>query len=207
MLHDVLGLTPDAKGQADWLAESGYLAVAPDLYSGGGKIRWMWSTFRDLSAGSGPAFGVIEESRSFLMGHEGCSGRVGVIGFCMGGGFALLAAPSGLFQAASVNYGQVPDDVEEIIIGSCPIVGSFGARDRTMKGAAARLEGALASLQIEHDVFEYPDAGHSFMNKHEQLWFKLVGKVVGAGHDEHAAASARARIEQFFDEHLGERES
>jgi carboxymethylenebutenolidase len=42
VLHDVLGLTPDAKGQADWLAESGYLAVAPDLYSGGGKIRCMW---------------------------------------------------------------------------------------------------------------------------------------------------------------------
>jgi carboxymethylenebutenolidase len=63
-----------------------------------------------------------------------------------------------------VNYGSVPTDAQDLLKTSCPVVGSYGVKDRRLRGAAARLEAALTQNHIEHDVKEYPDAGHAFMN-------------------------------------------
>ena len=89
-----------------------------------------------------------------------------------------LAAGHG-FSAVAPNYGQVPSDIDAILNGACPMVASFGGRDRTLKGAAARLEGALEQHQIDHDVKEYPDAGHSFLVDHKGL-VGVLGVVMGA---------------------------
>ena len=55
---------------------------------------------------------------------------------------------------------MVPKDVDAVVSGACPIVGSFGRKDLTLRGAAAKLDSALRAAGVAHDVKEYADAGH-----------------------------------------------
>ena len=161
----------------------------------------MRAVFGALLKGEGKAFDDIDAVRRWLLSREECNGKVGVIGFCMGGGFALLLAPGHGFSASSVNYGSAPKDADSLLAGACPIVASYGAKDRTQRGAADRLERALTLNGVEHDVKEYPDAGHSFLNDHQSVVFKML-KVVGIGYHDPSAQDARRRIAAFFDGHL-----
>ncbi len=136
VLHEAFGLTNDIRQQADRLAAAGYLALAPDLYTAGGPWRCVRATFASLMRGQGKAFADIEAARAFLAARGDCTGRVGVIGFCMGGGFALLTAARG-FDAAAPNYGHLPKDALEALRGACPIVASYGRRDPSLRGASS----------------------------------------------------------------------
>lgn len=206
VIHDAFGMTDDVHEQCAWLAAAGYLAAAPDLYSRGRKISCMRQVFKDMKERRGASFDDVEATRSWLAARDDCTGRIGVIGYCMGGGFSLLLAPGHGFDASSVNYGEIPDDAATLLAGACPVVGSFGARDRTLKGAADELRRALAVNDVEHDVKEYPSAGHSFLNDHSGLpsvLMKVMGPLMGGGYDEEAARDAKVRITAFFDQHLG----
>jgi carboxymethylenebutenolidase len=159
----------------------------------------------DLRARRGKTFDNIEAARLALINRPDCNGHAGVIGYCMGGGFSLLLAPSGGYDVSSVNYGDVPSDADAVLAGACPVVASYGARDRTLNGRAARLERALTLDGVAHDVKEYPDAGHAFLNRHDGapgVLVAVVGRLIGMGYDESAAADARTRIVAFFDRFL-----
>lgn len=206
VIHDIFGMTDDLRRQCDWLAGEGFLALGPDLYSWGRKAACLVSTLRDLTAGRGRAFDDIEAVRTWVTEDgQRCTGAVGVIGYCMGGGFSLLLAPSRRYDVAGVNYGQVPSDAARVLAGACPVVGSYGRRDRPLRGAAARLEQALTANRVTCDVREYPDAGHSFLNDHTGkpgALVRVAGRLFGVGYHEPSAADARRRIVAFFDEHL-----
>jgi carboxymethylenebutenolidase len=102
VIHEAFGLTDDIREWADRLAGAGYLALAPDLFAWGATVRCLLGAFRSLNAGRGRAFDDIDSARAQLLNDDDCSGSVGIIGFCMGGGFALLAASRG-FDVAAPN--------------------------------------------------------------------------------------------------------
>jgi carboxymethylenebutenolidase len=200
VVHELFGLTDDIRRWCDRFAAEGYTALAPDLLHWGASLRCLMAAFRALRSGRGRALTEIEACRDHLAALPDASGRVGIAGFCMGGGFALLAAPRG-FAAAAPNYAPLPRDPQTALRGACPIVASYGARDRGLRGAAGTLESALERLGVEHDVKEYAAASHSFLNDHEG-WMGATDLVTGFRHHEAAADDAWRRIRGFFAAHL-----
>ena len=104
--------------QADWLASEGYLAVAPDLYHGGNKLRCMRTVIKDALVRKGRTFDDLEATRAWLADRLDCTG-----GRCHrvlhGRRVRSAVAPRKGFSASSVNYGSVPRDAENLLRGAC----------------------------------------------------------------------------------------
>jgi carboxymethylenebutenolidase len=203
MIHEIFGIDDVMRRHADRLADLGYLTLAVDLYSAGGARRCLVSTMRAMLNRQGQHFADIAAAREYLSGSPDCSGKIGVIGFCMGGGFALLTAAFG-YDAAAVNYGQIPRNPETVLASACPIVGSYGSRDPSLKGAAPRLETVLTEAGVPHDVKEYPAASHAFLNDAEAgpRFLRPLMRVAGIGPEPGSAADAWSRIEALFVKYL-----
>ncbi len=169
VIHDAGGLSLDTGQQARWMSGEGFLTIAPDLFHGRSPVRCMVSMIREIRAMRGGSFEDIDAVRTTLLRRNDCTGRVGIVGFCMGGGFALVMALGRGFDAANINYGTVSLDSvsEQELASACPIVANYGSKDRGNRGSAAKLSEMLARHQVPHDVKEYPSAGHGFMNDHE----------------------------------------
>ncbi len=205
VLHDGFGIDEAVRAQADWLAGAGYLALSVDLGFWGRPSACLLRMFHDLRAGRGQTFSQVDAARAWLAGQPVCDGRLGVIGFCATGGFALLMAAGHGFSVSGVNYGLVRKDAEEALRGACPIVASFGGKDRFLRTAPRRLGRALQALGIDHDIKVYPDAGHGFLHQPGGEPGPVAGflaRITHAGYHEPSAQDARRRIVAFFDAHL-----
>lgn len=206
VLHEAFGLNDDIRRITRRFADSGYAAVAPDLFAGLGPMPiCMVRTFVALRQGGGRALEAIEASRTWLAERsEVDASRIGVAGFCMGGGFALLMGTTSTIGVTATFYGDVPDRAEGLE-GVCPVIASYGGRDRLFAKQGRRLKRLLDELGVSNDVKVYDVAGHSFMSHHSGLLARLGAiSPLHTGYNESAAEDAWPRMLSFFADHLGE---
>jgi carboxymethylenebutenolidase len=201
VLHQVFGLDDDIRRITDRLAGMGYLAVAPDLMAEGG-LRCLARLFIDVQRGKGDAVDTVQDVVDWITGRSDCNGRIGVVGFCVGGGLAFLMGLTGTVDAVAPNYGKAPK--AERLARSCPVVASYGAKDRLFARNASKAERGLAAAGVDHDVKVYEEAGHAFMNQVEghRVMKVLTAPVMTIEYNRDAAEDAWARIESFFGRHL-----
>ena len=204
-IHDAFGFSDDIRRIARRFAENGYAALAPAVYDGAGApFLCVVRTFRDLQARKGAAFERIEAARAHAAALPEIDGdRLGVTGFCMGGGFAIFFAARGGLKVCAPYYGDTPSHAEQLR-EICPVVAGFGALDKQFAAQGERLERHLTELGVQHDVKIYPDVGHSYMNDFgEGAMAALMRRTpLHAGYDEEASEDSWRRMLGFFSEHL-----
>jgi carboxymethylenebutenolidase len=192
VIHEIQGLNDNIRDIAGRFAGEGFAALAVDLFSTASRAACIARVFygifiRPLNNG---IVGELQAALDFLGAYPKVdSTRLGAIGFCMGGSYALqLACVAGGLRAASVFYGQNPRPLEALA-RACPIVGSYPEQDFTAQ-AARQLERVLEQHQVAHDIKIYPGARHSFFNDQ------------GMSYQAEAARDAWSRTMAFFDAHL-----
>jgi carboxymethylenebutenolidase len=207
VIHEVFGDQPEIRAVCEEFAARGYVAVMPDLFSvGGPRALCIARTMAESAVGkAGRISGYIDASREWVSVQEDVDGgRIGMIGFCMGGAFALAYVGAGRsrVRVASVNYGDVPRDVERLR-GVCPIVASYGRRDLILGHRPPKLlRDHLEQLGVDHDVKVYDEAGHGFMTQGRHPVGQLVFLPMRYGYVAEAAADAWERVFSFFDARL-----
>lgn len=192
VIHEAYGLNDNIRGITRRLAEEGYAALAVDLFTDRSRAVCMAKFFGASLLNREPGgVGDLRGALDYLAEQPGVDGRrIGAIGFCLGGGYAIAWARSDdRLKAIAPFYGTNPRPVEAIQ-RMCPLVGSYPGSDFTAK-AGRRLEVRLTQLQVPHDIKIYPGAKHSFFNDQ------------GKTYDAAAASDAWARTLAFFNQHLG----
>jgi carboxymethylenebutenolidase len=206
VLHESFGLNDDIRRIAARFADEGYAALVPNLFSHGSRIVCLSRVMTDMVRGTvDREIADILAARAALADRPDVDAdRIAVAGFCLGGGFALIAATKPGFRAAAVNYGDVPKDRAKLD-RVCPVVASFGGRDRLFgRNMAERLEAHLSALGVSHDIHTYDGAGHSFFSQHDgwQGWLARLPSPMAVGPDAAASADGWGRMLTFFDEHV-----
>lgn len=200
MIYEVFGLNDEMRRVARELAAEGYAVVIPDLFARGSiKPLCVASAIRTTLRGSGRELDDLESARVWFADRpEVDADRIGTIGFCMGGSFALLLARTGLYKVSAPFYSGKVDMPK-----ACPVVASYGGRDLTTRGVPEQLTTDLEALGVPHDVKVYPEAGHSFMTRIPGV-MGTIGRYapIHAEYHEASAADAHKRIVGFFREHL-----
>src|SRR5262245_27235369 len=194
VIQEWWGLVPHIKKVADRFAAEGFLALAPDLYHGAstkspdeaGKLMMAMNidgTERDLA-------GAV----TYLKGHASNStGKVGTVGFCMGGALSLFAASVNAdVSAAVIFYGghhRVTPDLPNL---EAPVLGLYAERDAYVTPDAVKaLERKLRGLGKEFEFHTYPGTDHGFFNDERPEVYNAA-----------AAADAWRRTIEFFRAHL-----
>jgi carboxymethylenebutenolidase len=204
-IHDIVGFSNDIRRITRRFADSGYAALAPALFDGAGPpVLCVVRTFRDYQRRDGPAFGRLEAAQRQLADFpEVNADRIGVTGFCLGGGFAIFYAARGGVKVCAPYYGDTPKAAGELR-KVCPVVAGFGGLDRSFAVQGERLAAHLEELGVPHDVKIYPEVGHSYMNDHGSPVMEAISRrtPLHGAYDEAAAEDSWRRMLAFFAEHL-----
>lgn len=161
------GLNDHIRDIAERLAAEGFVALAPDLYKGKTTkdpdlaAAWMAALDRE------EAMTILLAALRFLQEKEPVyAEHIGVVGFCMGGSYALLLAcrvPA--LKAAIPFYGDVPDPISEVSKIRCPVLFIAGGKDKWINESKVRpLEEAFDQYGVQGEVRVYPEADHAFFN-------------------------------------------
>jgi carboxymethylenebutenolidase len=197
VIHEWWGLNDWIKEQAAMFAQHGYVALAVDLYRG--KVATDPEMAHELMRGLPQDRGVrdLVAAAVYLGTRKDVDPhRVGAIGWCMGGGYALqLAIADPTLRAVSINYGTLATDPNALRRIHAAVLGNFGGQDRGIPPESVQaFADSLRKLGKSVDVKIYPDAGHAFENPNNQGGYKPAD-----------AADAQKRTLNFFANTLGGR--
>ena len=175
VIHEWWGLNDWVKEQASKLADQGYVTLAVDLYRG--KVATTPDEAHEISRGlpHDRANGDLKAAVQFLKSQKNVNKqKIGAIGWCMGGGYALdvaLQEPS--LAADVINYGHLATDPESLKSIHASILGIFGGQDRGIPVEDVRkFENDLKSMGKNVEIHIYPDAGHAFQNPNNKAGYR-----------------------------------
>ncbi len=192
VIHEIFGLNDNIRGIANRFAEEGYAALAVDLFSNRNRVLCMMQLIHGMMIRplNNAVVAELQSSIAFLQRQPGVDrDRIGAVGFCMGGGYALqLAVTAKGMKASSAFYGAAPKPLEAFV-QSCPIIGSYPEKDFSAEGAR-ELDAVLEKYNIPHDIKFYENTQHSFFNQ-QRTPFEVE-----------ASKDAWRRMLSFFGEHL-----
>jgi len=197
VIHEAFGLNNNIRDITQRLANEGYAALAVDLFSDRNKPICMARYMAGMLRGSVNRFGVedLKLALSYLAAlPEVDPDRIGAIGFCMGGSFAVAwACTDDRLKAVAPFYGANPRPIDAVQ-RMCPVVGSYPEKDFTAR-AGRKLDVELTRHNISHDIKIYPGAQHSFFNDTRHSYNKS------------AADDSWGRVLEFFDTHLNSKKA
>jgi len=175
VIHEWMGLNDWVKEQASKLADQGYVALGIDLYRG--KVAETPEVAHELMRGlpQDRAIRDLTAAFEYLAAQPNVKkDRIGSIGWCMGGGYALDAAIAEPGLAATViNYGHLATDSAEMKKIQAPILGLFGGQDRGIPPEdVKKFQQAMEQLGKKIEVKIYPDAGHGFENPNNKQTYR-----------------------------------
>ena len=168
VVHEWWGLNDQIRGIARRLAREGYVAIVPDLYHG--QVASDAEVAHELSRAldDDAAYTDLGAAIDWLHAQPATAkSRVGVMGFCMGGGLSQrLALRRTDLSSAVMFYGGPETDPQVLKQLGCPLLAHFGATDRGILASRADdLRKGLTEAGKVHEVYVYPGAGHGFMNE------------------------------------------
>jgi carboxymethylenebutenolidase len=195
VIQEWWGVNDWIKEQADRFASQGYVALAPDLYRG--QVANDPNLAHELMRGMPDDRAMNDLKGAFnelATRRDVDPKKIAIIGWCMGGGWALqLAMHEPRAKALVINYGHLATDPSAVANLRPAILGNFGANDRGIPAADVKaFESTLKQTGHEVDLKIYEGAGHGFMNPNNK-----------EGYAPAAAADAQARIDAFLAKHLG----
>jgi len=193
VVHENRGLSPHIEDIARRLALDNFLAFAPDALFPLGGYPGSEDKAREL-------FVKLDEAKSredfvaaakFLQGLPQCSGRIGVVGFCYGGGIAnVLATRLPDLGAAVPFYGDQPSAQDAAKI-KAPLLIHYAGNDDRINGGWPAYEAVLKASGVKYEMHKYPGTHHGFNNDTTPRY------------DEAAARLAWRRTVEFFNKNLG----